>query len=126
VIVIDTSVLVDSLTGNKRLQPAVRKTISSGEQLNFPSLVLYEWLRGPRVPAEHAALRDLMTQESVISFGPEEARIAAELYRLVPRPRSREIDLGIAACAISREAPLWTLNPRDFADIPELKLYRLP
>jgi predicted nucleic acid-binding protein len=31
----------------------------------------------------------------------------------------------IAACAIVRGAALWTLNPRDFDDIPGLKLYRL-
>jgi hypothetical protein len=35
------------------------------------------------------------------------------------------LDLMIAACAIVRGAPLWTLNPRDFDDIPGLKLYRL-
>jgi predicted nucleic acid-binding protein len=49
---------------------------------------------------------------------------SAELYRTVPRARSREVDLAIAACAIRREAELWTLNRADFADIPRLRLAR--
>ena len=32
------------------------------------------------------------------------------------------MDLAIAACAIAREVPLWTLNRKDFADIPGLML----
>ena len=51
-----------------------------------------------------------------------EAEIAAKLYRQISRPRGREMDLAIAACAIAFEIPLWTLNRKDFADIPGLKL----
>jgi predicted nucleic acid-binding protein len=40
----------------------------------------------------------------------------------VRRPRGREIDLAIAATAIVHDAALWTLNPRDFADVPRLRL----
>jgi predicted nucleic acid-binding protein len=47
------------------------------------------------------------------------------LYRKVPRPRGREIDLAIAACALTQDAALWTLNPSDFADIPGLELVDL-
>jgi len=32
------------------------------------------------------------------------------------------IDLAIAACALTHEAALWTLNPEDFRDIPGLRL----
>jgi predicted nucleic acid-binding protein len=39
-------------------------------------------------------------------------------------PRGRGFDVAIAACAILRQASLWTLNPRDFSDIPGLTLYR--
>ena len=40
----------------------------------------------------------------------------------VSRARSREMDLAIAACAITQDAALWTLNEEDFRDIPGLKL----
>jgi predicted nucleic acid-binding protein len=57
------------------------------------------------------------------SFGPEEAALAARLYSEVPRPRGREVDLAIAASALTHDADLWTLNRVDFRDIPQLVLY---
>lgn len=42
----------------------------------------------------------------------------------VAGPHGREIDLAIAACTISWDASLWTLNERDFEDVPGLKLMR--
>jgi predicted nucleic acid-binding protein len=122
VIVLDTSVLIDSLTGPKRAAPALRGAIERGERILLPALVLYEWLRGPRLPAEITAQEALFPSEAAIAFGPAEAALSAELYRAVRRPRGRETDLAIAACAILRDAELWTLNAADFADIPRLRL----
>ena len=60
--------------------------------------------------------------EAAAPFEAADAMTAASLYRTVRRARQREIDLAIAACAIRREAQLWTLNVRDFSDIPGLRL----
>jgi predicted nucleic acid-binding protein len=125
VIVLDTSALIDSLTGPKRSAPALRRAIERGERLLLPALVLYEWLRGPRLPEEVAAQEALFPSESAVPFGSQEAALSAKLYRTLRRPRGREIDLAIAACAISRQAELWTLNGADFADIPDLRLWSL-
>ena len=65
-----------------------------------------------------------MPAADAIAFGAAEAALAAELYRTVARPRGREIDLAIAACALVWEATLWTLNVGDFEDIPRLTLVR--
>ena len=46
----------------------------------------------------------------------------ADLYRKVKQARGREIDLAIAACTIVHNSRLWTLNPVDFKDIPNLNL----
>ena len=121
-IVLDTSVLIDSLSGAKRSAKVLRFAIQRGERILIPSLVLYEWLRGPRLPAEIAAQEALFPSESSAVFGAREAALSAQLYRTLKRPRGREIDLAIAACAIVREADLWTLNAADFKDIPELRL----
>ena len=59
---------------------------------------------------------------AAVSFGPAEAVHAARLYARIKRPGGRELDLAIAACAIVQHAALWALNPRDFADIPDLVL----
>ena len=122
-IVLDTSVLIDALAGPRRSSPALRRAIEGGERIVLPSLVLYEWLRGPRRPAELEAQEALFPAAAAVPFGSVEAARAAQLYLAVPRPRGREIDLAIAACALILGARLWTLNPRDFRDVLRLELY---
>ncbi len=55
-------------------------------------------------------------------FGVVEAQLAAKLYASVARPRGREIDLAVAACALANRAALWTLNRTDFHDLEALRL----
>ncbi|MCH7992603.1 MAG: type II toxin-antitoxin system VapC family toxin [Gemmatimonadetes bacterium] len=119
-IFLDTSVLIEALGAGGSMRGELRKAIARGERMAGPSLVLYEWLRGPRLPAELAAQEALFPSDEAPVFGPEEAQIAADLYRVVGRARGREIDLAIAACAISWDATLWTLNARDFDGIEAL------
>jgi len=121
-IVLDTSVLVDALCGDMDSEPAIRAALTRGEELLLTSLVLYEWLRGPRLERELQTQRALLPSDRALPFGPEEAAEAARLYRTLPRARGRETDLAIAACAITWEAELWTLNLEDFEDIPGLRV----
>lgn len=122
-IFLDSSVLVDALTGSRRSAAALRRAIQEGERIQLPSLVLYEWLRGPRVPRELAAQESLFPSEAAVPFGWQDAALSAKLYRAVRRARGREVDIAIAACAMTHEAQLWTLNTADFKDIPGLRLY---
>jgi predicted nucleic acid-binding protein len=123
VILLDTSVLIDALTGPKRSAAALRRAIHDGERILLPSLVFYEWLRGPRLPQELAAQESLFPSETAMPFGWQESALSAKLDRSLHRARGREIDLAIAACAITHEAALWTLNTAGFKDIPGLRLY---
>lgn len=91
--------------------------------MGIPSLVLFEWRRGPRLGPELALQEALFPSDEAIRFGPAEAILAAELYRSVGRPTSREFDLAIAACAITLDAKLWTQNLSDFVDIPGLRIH---
>lgn len=102
-IVLDTSVLVESLTGPKHYAPALRGVIERGERLLLPSLVLYEWLRGPRLPAEIAAQEALFPSESAIVFGSREAELSAQIYRGLRRGRGREIDLQSRPAQLSEK-----------------------
>lgn len=122
-IVLDTSVLIDTLTGPRRSAPAFRAAIATGDRFLLPCLVLYEWLRGPRRREELEAQEALLPREQAIPFGAEEAALAARLYEELPRARGREIDLAIAATAIAQSAQLWTLNRTDFRDIRDLDLF---
>jgi predicted nucleic acid-binding protein len=126
VIVIDTSALIDSLTGSKTSEYLLRDALERGELIILTSVVLYEWRRGLRSSVELAAQEGLFPSDDVIAFGPREAVLSAEIYRSLPRARNREIDIAIAATAILREAKLWTLNKADFRDIPNLKFTTRP
>ena len=122
-IVIDTSILVEALGAGGSKRAPFRRAIAEGHRMVLPTLVLYEWLRGPRIPEELSAQEALVRSSDAIPFGPEEARIAADLYKKVKRSRGQELDLAIAACAIAWDGVLWTLNADDFSDVPGLQLY---
>jgi predicted nucleic acid-binding protein len=122
VIHLDTSALVDALTGSRRALPAFRRLIERGERVHVSAIVLYEWLRGPRQPQELEDQELMFPGKSAVAFGPAEAERAARFYAAVKRPRGRELDLAIAACAVVHGASLWTLNHGDFDDIPGLTL----
>ena len=79
-IVVDTSALVDSLTGPRRSAPQLRALIAEGERLVVPALVLYEWWRGPRREEEVAAQEALIPSEAALPFGLAEAALASTLY----------------------------------------------
>ena len=121
-ILLDTSLLIDALSGSRQSAPLLRAAIERGERMAVPTLVLYEWRRGPRTAQELAAQEALFPSEEAVVFGQAEALLAAELYQQVKRPRSRAIDLAIAACAITSNAELWTLNGDDFSDVAGLKV----
>ena|SRR3989442_11718772 len=126
VILLDTSVLVDALTGRRHSSTALSGAISRGDRLGLSTLALYEWLRGPRNETELRDQEALLPANAAFPFGASEAVIAAGLYRRVARARQRESDLAIAAVAITQDALLWTLNADDFRDIPGLRLYTAP
>ncbi len=121
-ILLDTSVLIDALTSRGHSATALRRAIAGGERILLPALVLYEWLRGPRRSEELAAQEALFPREAAVPFAAPEAALAAALCARVRRARGRQIDLAIAACALVRNAKLWTLNTEDFTDIPDLEV----
>jgi predicted nucleic acid-binding protein len=119
---VDTSALIDALTGPRRSLDALIDLTTDGHRLALSSIVLYEWLRGPRLRAELVAQEELFPRHTALPFGPPQAALAATLYESVRRPQGREIDLAIAAVALTDGAALWTLNRQDFSDIPDLRL----
>ncbi len=47
-ILLDTSALIDSLTGSQRLGPALRSALARGRRMRIPTPVLFEWPRSPQ------------------------------------------------------------------------------
>jgi predicted nucleic acid-binding protein len=93
VILLDTSVVIDGMTGDRRLLPAQTRLLGQGEKLVLCTLVLYEWLRGPRLPVELTLQESLFPSEAALPFEAADARISAELYRSAPRARLRQVEL---------------------------------
>jgi predicted nucleic acid-binding protein len=120
---LDTSILIETLASPRGVRPLIAAT-ERGDRLEISSVVLYEWLRGPRSPEQRALSDAFFPAESIVRFGADEARVAAQLYGRLRRARGREADIAIAACAIENDAAVWTRNTADFADIPGLTLYR--
>jgi predicted nucleic acid-binding protein len=126
---LDTSTLIDALSGPRRSLDGLIALAGQGHRLSLSAIVLYEWLRGPRVRAELVAQEELFPRAASVPFGAAQADVAAGLYKRLKSTRGREIDLAVAACAMVDGASLWTLNRRDFEDIPDLRLidpFRLP
>ncbi|MEO7158493.1 MAG: PIN domain-containing protein [Vicinamibacterales bacterium] len=119
---IDTSALIDALTGPRRSLETLIRLTEEGHRLAISSVVLYEWLRGPRTKGDLDAQEALLPSERSVAFGPAEAAVAARLYQAVSKARGREMDLAVAASAVAHEAALLTLNPEDFRDLPGLRL----
>src|SRR6185295_2444634 len=105
---LDTSVLIDALCGDKSLASQLRQLLDRGERVSLSTMVLYEWLRGPRIPEQTDAQQALFPSADTIPFGPAEALLAAGIYQKIKRPRGREVDIAIAACAMTHDADLWT------------------
>ena len=121
---LDTSLLVDAFTGGRRSLPRVRAATVKGDVITFSTIVLYEWLRGPRNDSETEAVESFFEPGGLAVFGPHEVSRAARLFRRAKGARRRQADVAIAACAIEHGAALWTLNRADFDDLPGLALYR--
>ncbi len=119
---LDTSALVGALAGPGDAADRLYAFVDQGHRLQLSSIVLYEWLRGPRTVSELRVQEDLFPRERAVPFDTEAAARAAALYARLPRPRGRDVALAIAACALVNDASLWTLNPKDFSDVPGLRL----
>lgn len=119
---LDTSALVGALTGPRDAFDRLRGLVAEGHRLRLSTIVLHEWLRGPRTVIELRVQEDLFPRRQAAPFDAEAAARAAALYVRLPRPRGRDLDLAIAACALADDAALWTLDPDDFRDVPDLKL----
>lgn len=119
---LDTSALVGALSEEGDSFDKLRNFADEGHRLRLSTIVLYEWLRGPRGVHELRIQEALFPRQQIVPFDAPAAATAAKLYSTLPHPRGRTADLAIAACALVHDAALWTLNPEDFSDVPGLKL----
>jgi predicted nucleic acid-binding protein len=83
VIHLDTSLLVDALTGKRLSFPTMLHECEQGDAFQLSSVTLYEWLRGPRTMKEITDQEELFPSQAILPFDEHSARIASMLYRAV-------------------------------------------
>lgn len=122
---LDTSTLID-------LAALAPESLPSEPSIS--AITLAELSVGPHVAsserersARQAHLQQAESDFEPIPFDDQAARafgqVAASLRASGRKPAARAYDALIAATAMSRRLPLYTSNPRDFADIDGLQVH---
>lgn len=94
--------------------------------MELSAIAWYEFSRGPRTPQQLAVARSFFRSDGIVTFGEDQARRAADVFRALGSPRRRAADIAIGVTAVARSATLLTRNARDFEGVPDLKLEAVP
>lgn len=119
--ILDATVLIDQLRGNRDAQAALGRLLTSRQPLRVPSICWVELLRGVPLAKHPRAVRDLEAWVEFEPFGREAADIAVRLqHELVAlgRPLAWN-DLQVAATALLHREPVVTRD-NAFAEVPGL------
>lgn len=122
-IVADTDVLIDFLRGRG---DGARRVAVELETRSFgtTAIAAFELRSGARTPRQQKAVDLLLEAMTVLPFGAEEARLAAEIRRKC-ESRGQPIgmaDYMIAAVCVAAGAVLLTRNRKHFERVEGLKL----
>jgi predicted nucleic acid-binding protein len=121
-LLLDTSVLIDHLRGNREARRVLAAAVDDGERLAASVVVKVEVLAGMRRAEERPTRRllgalDWIPVDDDIA---ERAGLLANLY-LSSHPGVDPVDHIIAATAELHDAELWTRNIKHFPMFPELE-----
>lgn len=122
-IVADSDVLIDFLRGRGE---GARRVAVELETRSFgtTAITAFELRSGARTPRQQKAVALLLDAMTVLPFGAEEARLAAEIRRQI-EDRGQPIgmaDYMIAAVCIAADAILLTRNRKHFERVEGLRL----
>ncbi len=125
-IVVDTSILIDSLRGGTKWQEFL-KSLSQEVELYIPTIVIFELFSGHSTKNAEARqkVEDIIIYLRRIELTEEIARQAGQLYREVSQ-KLEVPDYIIAASALQANAVVATLNQKHFEQIPSVSIYPLP
>ena len=122
-IVADSDVLIDFLRGRGEGARRVAVELQT-RSLATTSITAFEIRSGARTARQKKAIDTLLDAMTVLSFGPDEARIAADIRQQV-ETRGQPIGMAdylIAAVCVATDSFLLTRNPKHFERIEGLKL----
>ncbi|MDR1786474.1 MAG: type II toxin-antitoxin system VapC family toxin [Spirochaetaceae bacterium] len=118
----DTSVLIEYLRGNTAIQKRLLRDKAGG--LAIPTIAIMELLVGTFNQNEIRLIKKTFKDYRVIEIDETVSTLARNFIESYARSHGLLIpDALIAATAITRKLPLFTLNRADFQFIPQLKLF---
>ena len=119
---LDTDFLVKAAaTAGEERQQLIR-ILEQEVPVGMSAIAWYEFSRGPRTPEQLAVAAFLIEEEDIVAFDAAAAIQAADTFRRAGFPRRRANDIAIGTLAARAGAELWTLNPIDFVDVPDLNV----
>ena len=110
---LDTNILIGFVHGKTSIEEVLRNWLQRGETFAVSTVAWSEFLAGPLDDRRMGMVR-LLIEDRIVSFGREEAELAAQLFNQAGRKRNSQPDCFIAATAICAGASLATENRRDF------------
>jgi predicted nucleic acid-binding protein len=121
-VLVDTSVLIDHLRGNRGARDALEEVVARGDRLAASVVVKVEILAGMH-PDEERLTRRLLGAMEWLAVNDPIAERAGELANryLRSHPGVDPVDYIIAATAIVHEASLWTQKLEHFPMFPDLR-----
>ncbi len=122
-IVTDTDVMIDSLSGTEPARSRIDLELSTGH-LATTVITAFELLSGAGRPPQKARIEALLSAITILPLEPEAGEIAADIRRRL-EARGEGIGMAdylIAGICLSRNAILLTRNRRHFQRIPGLHL----
>jgi tRNA(fMet)-specific endonuclease VapC len=124
---LDTSILIPFRDGDD----LIAKFVDGLGEAIFASVVSQVELEGgvyrdvSTAQFRRVGLAQLLRGVQVLPLTRHEAKVYGQIVAQVGYSRRKILDRMIAAQALVAEATLVTLNPEDFADIPNLKVHSL-
>lgn len=127
---LDTSIIIEHLRGNQ----TIRKFISShpGDEFSTSCICeaeIYEGIYQEKTKQNFEKHRDQLKElftwfNEVLKFDSIQAEIAGKIRASLSKDGQLigDLDILIASAAISKQATLWTKNPKHFFRIKELQI----
>ncbi len=119
---LDADFLVKAVSAPGAERRQLLDLASSETPIGMSAVAWYEFTRGPRTPEQLALASMVIEEDDVVAFDAVLAQRSAETFRRLRSPRRRANDIAIGTTAAAHSAMLWTLNPSDFVDVPDLEL----
>ena len=119
---LDTDFLIYALHAAGPERRWLQEVASTGQVIEISATAWYEFSRGPRTAEQLATARAFFGKDGIVVFSERLAAIAADVFRQLGSPRRRAADIAIGATAASRDATLMSLDAKDFAGIPRIRV----